>query len=294
MKQSEVAPWFGSVAMETRWLGEWAKRQLQAGDTRKGTARDLGQMLAAEAALVRAAADYTIDLKIGLRANVADSLLAHPLVADEASSDKDEYFRRWLAVACRTGLQGLLRIDEQQSLKVGGLAVLSMSCVMSGAGKKALEGELKKQLGPGAPMIFTTVESLFHRSLATQGEKWLNLDRLFLYDGPIYAGMRSFCAGHIGRLYTLRKILTFWNGSLPNAFLTCGGWGCSHNWTETDAYRWPDATVDSGEFANDGYREQVEAVQAMAAQRPVKCPGPHGWREAAGPGPVGASVGTDR
>jgi hypothetical protein len=115
-----------------------------------------------------------------------------------------------------------------------------------------------------------------------------------LYDGPIYARMRSFCAEHIGRLYTLRKILTFWNGSLPNAFLTCGGWGCSHNWTETDAYRWPHVTVDSGEFANDGYREQVEAVQAMAAQRPVKCPGPHGWREAEGPGPVGASVGTDR
>jgi hypothetical protein len=241
-------------------------------------------MLAAEAALVRVAADSAIDLKIGLRVNVPDSLLAHPLVADEASSAKDDYIRRWLTVASRTSLQSVLKIDEEQSLRVGGLAVLWMSASVSGAGKKAAAAELLKVLGPGSWMIFETVQTILNRSLVTQGEKWLNFGRLFLYDGPIYAGMRPFCAAHIGRLYSLRKILTLWNGALPHAFLTCGGWGCSHNWTETDAYKWPEAAVDSGEFAHDGYREQVEAAQAMAAQqppRPTKCPGPHAWREGA-------------
>lgn len=57
-----------------------------------------------------------------------------------------------------------------------------------------------------------------------QGFNWL------IYLGPDDRATRVFCEHTLTWAFQVEDIYLMDNGMLPNCLLTCGGWGCRHNW----------------------------------------------------------------
>jgi hypothetical protein len=78
--------------------------------------------------------------------------------------------------------------------------------------------------------LFDTLSSMLARATETAGADDLPPDQKFVYEGPLDAKTRDFCAELVGQELTREQIDALDNQQLPNPFLTGGGWNCRHSW----------------------------------------------------------------
>jgi hypothetical protein len=78
--------------------------------------------------------------------------------------------------------------------------------------------------------LFDTVSSMLARATETAGADELPPDQKFVYEGPLDAKTREFCAELVGQELTRAEIDALDNEQLPNVFLTGGGYNCRHSW----------------------------------------------------------------
>lgn len=79
-----------------------------------------------------------------------------------------------------------------------------------------------------ARTIYDTSISIFSRQVE-QATSTGEPDELFVYVGPVDGKMREFCETWVGKVRTRAQWEGLDNGtSLPNPFLTAGGWNCRH------------------------------------------------------------------
>jgi hypothetical protein len=114
---------------------------------------------------------------------------------------------------------------------------------------------------PQVRTIYDTALSEFSRIAVTSTATGA-ADEAFLYDGPIDALMRPFCAERVGKVYSRAEIDAMDNGQLDNTLITGGGYNCRHTWIPLDAENAMAATADTGEYADPQYAEDVAAAQA--------------------------------
>jgi hypothetical protein len=80
-----------------------------------------------------------------------------------------------------------------------------------------------------ARTVYDTAVSTFTRQieqLTSDGTP----DELFIYVGPTDSKVRPFCRRWVGRVRSRAQIDELDNGSLPNVFLSGGGYNCRHVW----------------------------------------------------------------
>lgn len=78
--------------------------------------------------------------------------------------------------------------------------------------------------------LFDTLSSMLARATETAGADQLPPDQKFVYEGPLDAKTREFCADLVGQELTRAEIDALDNEQLPNPFLTAGGYNCRHSW----------------------------------------------------------------
>lgn len=78
-------------------------------------------------------------------------------------------------------------------------------------------------------LIETSWRSMEAQYTINQAEK-LGVKR-YRYDGPVDEKNRSFCAAHVGKVYTIDEIKQMVNDFGQSAWIYRGGWNCRHYWT---------------------------------------------------------------
>lgn len=266
-----------AILAEVREIGGWARRELEAGDTRKGTARDLGQMLAAETALLRLAQARGVCLPAELHGSLPSVLLNHPLVAAEARDSKDEYFTRWLPLSSSVPLAALLGIDDLWAGRLAAVVTLGNCVVTSGACKRAASARLMAEAGQPAQAHRATAEFVFLRAIQANDQRGRAWPGAYLYSGDFHGELRPFCSERVGRVFSLEAILEMSNGVLPNVLLTGGGWGCGHLWLPVPSSSREYALRDTGQYVDEACRLAVESTNTRPGGNRGKCPGPALW-----------------
>lgn len=131
---------------------------------------------------------------------------------------------------------------QQRSLfSVGGFKVADLAEVLSVRLGKVL---------PEATRIADTAITVFYRSIAERGFNQIGADLpqiqiRYKYWGPDDKLTRPFCRRLVesNRTYSREDIDAMSNGSLPNVFLTCGGFRCRHIWALASQSVRPDLRV---------------------------------------------------
>ena len=274
----------------TRLVG-WAVGQLAVGDTRKGTQRDLGRLLALDAAVRAFTASRSLEVPSFPADLVPEELRQLPLVAKAAHHPPDEFVSRSISLALSVSFDKLLGLSDERVGRVLALTVVKSSFRMSAAGLKVLcetaAGEAERLRAET-----DTAASVLNRIAVTSAATGRDHET-FLYSGPIDGRMRPFCVERIGRVFSRKAIDAMDNGQLPNVYLTCGGHQCRHTWLPIPHGAVYEGLVDSGQFAEPGYAEDVARVhdararlrtaaglppEAEGAERTV-CPGPAAWHD---------------
>lgn len=128
--------------------------------------------------------------------------------------------------------------------------------------------ELLEQLElslPQARTIYDTALSEFSR-IAVTSTATGQPDEAFLYNGPIDALMRPFCAERVGQVFTRRAIDQMDNGQLPNTLITGGGYNCRHTWIPVPTDDPLAALADQGVYADEVFKADVEEAAAQRAR----------------------------
>lgn len=119
---------------------------------------------------------------------------------------------------------------------------------------------------PRATTVYDTALSEYTR-LAVVGNARGTDDEAFLFDGPIDAKMRPFCAERVGKVFSRAEIDGMDNGQLDNTLLTGGGYNCRHTWIPVPEDDPLNAKSGTGEYADDTYAEDVAHADQVAARK---------------------------
>ena len=279
------------VLTESARLAAWCVGQLEAGDPRKGTQRDLGRMLALDAALRAFTASRSLEVSSVLAEFVPERMRRLPLVAEAALRPPVDLVARSITLAASVSFDELLGLSDERLGHVLALTVVTSSCPLSAAGRKVLfetaAGDSKRLRAETG-----TAASVLTRIAVTSSATGRDHET-FLYSGPIDGRMRPFCLERIGRVFSRRAIDAMDNGQLPNVYLTCGGHRCRHTWLPVPHGGQYEGLVDTGQFVEPGYAEDVARVPEararlkLAAGLPPEaaggerttCPGPAAWHD---------------
>ena len=279
------------VLRESTRLIAWAIGQLAVGDTRKGTQRDLGGLLALDAAVRSFTASRSLEVPSLPAGLVPERLRQLPLVATAALDPPDEFVARSISLAVSVSFDQLLGLSDERVGRVLALTVVKSSFPMSAAGHKVLcetaagEAERLRAETDTAASVLNRIAAAFS---ATGRDH-----ETFLYSGPIDGRLRPFCAERVGRVFSRKAIDAMDNGQLPNVYLTCGGHQCRHTWLPVPHGPGYEGLVDSGQFVEPGYAEDVARVHEARARlrtaaglppeaeggERTACPGPAAWHD---------------
>jgi len=279
------------VLRESARLIAWTVGQLAAGDTRKGPHRDLGGLLALDAAVRAFAASRSLEVP-SLQADlVPERMRQLPLVAEAALDSPDAFVARSITHAVSVSFDQLLGLSDERVGRVLALTVVKSSVRLSAAGQKVL-CETAKGEAARLRAEAETAAAVLRRVAATSSATGRDHET-FLYSGPIDGRLRPFCLERVGRVFSRKAIDAMDNGQLPNAYLTCGGHQCRHTWLPVPHRDRYEGLVDTGQFVEPGYAEDVAQVpeararlRAAAGLPPetadgerTACPGPGAWRD---------------
>ena len=281
----------GQILRESTRLIAWAVGQLAAADTRKGTQRDLGGLLALDAGVRAFTASRSLEVPSFPADLVPERMRQLPIVSTAVLESADEFVARSISLAVSVPFDRLLGLSDARVGRVLALTVVKSSFRLSVAGQKVLcetaAGEAERLRAET-----DTAASVLGRIAAAASTTGRDHET-FLYSGPIDGRLRPFCAEHIGRVFSRKAIDAMDNGQLPNVYLTCGGHQCRHTWLPIAHGALYEGLVDSGQFIEPGYAEDVAQVRdararlrAAAGLPPeadiserTACPGPAAWRD---------------
>jgi len=279
------------ILRESTRLIAWAVGQLAVGDTRKGTQRDLGGLLALDAAVRAFTASRSLEVPSLPADLMPERLRQLPLVAQAALDPPDEFVARSISLAVSVSFDQLLGLSDERAGRVLALTVVKSSFRMSAAGHKVL---CETAAGEAARLRAETetAASVLNR-IAVASSATGRDHETFLYSGPIDGRLRPFCAERVGRVFSRKAIDAMDNGQLPNAYLTCGGHQCRHTWLPLPHGAVYEGLVDSGQFVEPGYAEDVAQVHEARArlrtaaglppeaegEERIACPGPGAWHD---------------
>jgi len=279
------------ILRESSRLIAWAVGQLEAGDTRKGTQRDLGGLLALDAAVRAFAASRSLEVPSLPAELVPERMRRLPLVTKAALDSPDGQVARWISLALSVSFDKLLGLSDERVGRVLALTVVKSSFRVSAAGRKVLSetaaGEAKRLRAET-----DTAASVLSRIAVTSSATGHDHET-FVYSGPIDGRLRPFCAERVGRVFSRKAIDAMDNGQLPNVYLTCGGHQCRHTWLPVPHGAVYEGLVDSGQFVEPGYAEDVAQVHEARARlrtaaglppeaeggERTACPGPAAWQD---------------
>jgi hypothetical protein len=279
------------VLEESSRLIAWAVGQIAAGDARKGTQRDLGGLLALDAAIRAFAAIRSLEVPSPAADLVPERMRQLPLVAAAALDPPEEFVARSITHAVSVSFDKLLGLSDARAGRVLALTVVKSSFRMSAAGQKVLcetaAGETERLRAETA-----TAAGVLRRIAVTSSATGRDHET-FLYSGPIDGRSRPFCLERVGRVFSRKAIDAMDNGQLPNAYLTCGGHQCRHTWLPIPHGDRYEGLADTGQLVEPGYAEDVaRAPEARARLRAAAglppeaadgertiCPGPAAWRD---------------
>jgi hypothetical protein len=116
--------------------------------------------------------------------------------------------------------------------------------------------------------LFDTQVSIYGRQVEALATADLEADQPYLYAGPVDLKTRTWCLERVGKVYTRAEIDAMDNGSLPDAFLTGGGYNCRHSFlaVESDDAR---GLLGTGQRLPE-IAARVEFVEATKAARKRK------------------------
>jgi hypothetical protein len=100
---------------------------------------------------------------------------------------------------------------------------------------------------PHIRTLYDTSISIYGRQVEALTVPVDDVERAFVYLGPVDNKIRPFCAKHVGKVYTREEIDNLDNGQLPNTFLTGGGWACRHSFLAVSRFGELKAMVGTGE-----------------------------------------------
>ena len=268
-----------------------ASDSFRRGDTRKGTQRDLGGLLALDAAVRAFSASRALEVPSLPPSLVPERLRQLPLVLEAALDPSEEFVARSIARAVSVPFDKLLGLSDARAGRVLALTVVKSSFRMSAACLKVLcetaEGEAERLRAETE-----TAASVLSRIAITSSATGRDHET-FLYSGPIDGRLRPFCLERVGRVFSRKAIDAMDNGRLPNVYLTCGGHRCRHTWLPIPHGDKYEELADTGQFVEPGYAEDVARVpearsrlRAAAGLLPetedgvrTACPGPGAWQD---------------
>jgi hypothetical protein len=139
-----------------------------------------------------------------------------------------------------SAVQNLDSIVDQTAANAERQAMLSVGGIKLDTLVQALAVKMDDTVGRATTIADTSL-SMFYRTIAKRGydivQKGLKKGWVmrFTYAGPDDALVRPFCEDRLnetnkGRSWTMEEIMAMDNDQLPNAFLTCGGYNCRHQW----------------------------------------------------------------
>lgn len=138
--------------------------------------------------------------------------------------------------------------------------------IVSAQSRSTLINELTDLLDtslPKATTLYDTALSEYSRLVVTATARGTS-DEAFLFDGPIDAKLRPFCAERVGKVFTRAEIDAMDNGQLPNTLISGGGYNCRHTWIPLDEQDTLNAKANTGEYADPLYAEDLANAQRVA------------------------------
>jgi len=131
-------------------------------------------------------------------------------------------------------------IDQLESIiTAAGQAVSRKALIQIGAGtlNQVTDAILETfdRTIPQAMSLAETSMSMYSRTLTDRAFQYIENKRgvalTYSYQGPNDKVTRPFCKRLLGdKTFTRAQIEAMDNGSIPNVFLSCGGYGCRHQW----------------------------------------------------------------
>lgn len=142
-----------------------------------------------------------------------------------------------------SALKALERVRLTQVLGVtDDTAVVLWRAVLDGVVGSRPVSKLVSDVARATDRTLSQARTLYDTAISTYGRQVEALasdgtpEEVFIYLGPVDQKMRDFCRERVGKVYTRTDIDAMDNGSLPNVFITGGGYNCRHVWKRVSAF----------------------------------------------------------